>query len=327
MLTFIRKRTLFRMCPQGCESHGDCCFDAKEPGVCPGSGSPSSPPTFTPSPTTSTPSPTTSTNSPPASNSCANRCGSYSSSASCQCDVVRIWHRPKNKGGEGGGEDHILSDSTLLPVLTVLPHLDLFLQQCEGTGDCCADYKVVCLGDTPGTGDVSDPPVDTVVPKNCGKGEVTINGKCVKYEWSFASQVDYHQLPEPLAETSAAVVGHELVVFGDGDYLGYQNNPTSDNTKRTFVYNLKSRTWSSTRARRPYWGDHQSVEARPPASSVVWMPPTLFHTQSRCTSNAHTSPANLHRRTRGRSTSLPGFAVRNTAAGNATRFPRSKFTT
>ena len=88
--------------------------------------------------------------------------------------------------------------------------------------------------------------MDTVVPNDsCGVGQVTINSKCVSYRWDLAQKADYHDLPEPLAETSGAVVGHEYVVFGDGDWHG--NAGTSDTTKKTFVYDFKTRRWDSNR--------------------------------------------------------------------------------
>lgn len=132
--------------------------------------------------------------------------------------------------------------------------------QCEAAGDCCTDYKNVCLGDIVDTEDWSGPPAGTTVPLNCAKGKVTVNGACVSYEWDFAPDEQYHHLPEPLAETSGAVVGDLLVVFGDGNWLGNTFPVTAETTKKTFVYNFKTKEWDSNRARRPHWGDHQSVE-------------------------------------------------------------------
>lgn len=148
------------------------------------------------------------------------------------------------------------------------------VQQCEETGDCCPDYKQTCVAGTIPADDWSGPPTGTLVPLQCDIGEVTVAGECVPYTWDLAQDAEYHQLVEPLAETAGAVVGDEYIVFGDGAYLGSAG--TSETTKKTFVYNFKTRDWDSERARRPHWGDHQSVEVGHPWSDEVSLPPSLL---------------------------------------------------
>ncbi|EGD75226.1 hypothetical protein PTSG_06880 [Salpingoeca rosetta] len=126
---------------------------------------------------------------------------------------------------------------------------------CTGYGDCCPDYTEVCAG-----GGSTAPPFTTpdgTLPPGtaCGYSQVPYGVTCVQYVWESSPTAALPTPPLSLAEISSVVIGHYMIVFGDGD-LG-----TLDNRK-TLAFNFQTSTWdaATARAERPYWGDHTAIE-------------------------------------------------------------------
>jgi N-acetylneuraminic acid mutarotase len=88
---------------------------------------------------------------------------------------------------------------------------------------------------------------------NCGFGQVSIDGVCKNYKWSFGPN-----LPVDLGENGGAIIGNSFITFGDGQ-LGLGTN------KWTYEFNFATNSWANpqngaARAQRPFWGDHAASE-------------------------------------------------------------------
>eukprot|EP00043_Microstomoeca_roanoka_P006425 m.62622 g.62622 ORF g.62622 m.62622 type:complete len:513 (-) comp13407_c0_seq1:714-2252(-) len=225
-------------CDEACKSYGDCCPDYDN--QCPKVPEPTPP--------------------PPSADLCVNRHCSYNDKKACQCDEACLSYGdccPDYQqvcGDKSPPPPPPPPSTTGCKVYGCGFYSDKNPCQCDDAcvdyGDCCADHTSFCLNPAPPS--PPSPPASGV----CGYGEVPYaNGNCVKYVWEKGPSPALPTPPLSLAEISAAVIGHEMIMFGDGD-LGTKDN------RKTLTFNFKTATWDAPTANapRPYWGDHTTVE-------------------------------------------------------------------